>query len=70
MDGRSAEVTGKAEYTVKFRAVEVEYTVTFVVNGGDEIAVASRTIFAAYTPGCNARGIRIQRVVRQRATKR
>ena len=44
-----AEVTGKAEYTVKFRAIEVEYTVTFVVNGGDEIAVASRTIFAAYT---------------------
>ena len=43
------EVTGKAEYTVKFRAIEVEYTVTFVVNGGDEIAVASRTIFAAYT---------------------
>ena len=44
-----AEVTGKAEYTVKFRAIEVEYTVTFVVNGGDEIAVSSRTIFAAYT---------------------
>lgn len=43
------EVAGEAEYTVKFRAIEVKYTVTFVVNGGDEIATATRTIFAAYT---------------------
>lgn len=48
-DPALSEVSGEAEYTVKFRAIEVEYTVTFVVNGGDEIAVATRTIFAAYT---------------------
>lgn len=51
-DGWTTElsaVSGEAEYTVKFRAIEVKYTVTFVVNGGDEIATATRTIFAAYT---------------------
>lgn len=43
------EVTGDADYTVKFKAVPVEYTVTFVTNGADDIEVAKRTIFNEYT---------------------
>lgn len=44
-----SEVTGDADYTVKFKAVPVEYTVTFVTNGADDIEVAKRTIFNEYT---------------------